>query len=253
MKDEITLLERTLDLKLEKYESEEFNETYVEEKVFLRRLEEIDKIQEELVGQVDRFLLEFPTSEMTLAYEDLKVKAIRIVEEFTQVIREGVLKVTRNKHQDTKAPVQSDSVEDAIKANKENNIVISQIDDSPPKKSKICTERGDHTYALLRLPNLGGRSRDVSCEGAQEWGVQESPTHPPTREESTGETSHQEKSEAQVDDRFTEGEITITEKTLPVGPADKGKEELEVRDDNESAEGEVAATEEGQLVGEGEE
>ena len=191
MKDEITLLERTLNLKIEKYEAEEFNEIYVEKKVFLGRLEEVDEVQEELVGKVDKFLREFPSSELTLTYNDLRLKAFRIVEEFRQVIREGVTKVMKNKRQNANAPVQSDSVKDAIDVNKESN---SLINDSPPKKSKICTEKGDHTYALSRLPSLGGRSKDVSCEGAQEWGVQESSAHSPTRE--MGESSHQEKSEA---------------------------------------------------------
>ena len=44
--DRITLLEQTLDHKLEKYEAEEFDETYVEKKVGLKRLEEVERVQD---------------------------------------------------------------------------------------------------------------------------------------------------------------------------------------------------------------
>ena len=74
--DRITLLEHTLDLKLEKYEAEEFDETYVEKKVGLKRLEEVERVQEELVDKIDGFLREFPTSEMTENYKSLKVLSL---------------------------------------------------------------------------------------------------------------------------------------------------------------------------------
>ena len=80
--EKITLLEQTLDRKLETYEEEEFDEAYVEEKVYLKRLEDVDRVQEELVGEVDEFLREFPTSEMTVNYKSLKLKAYEMVEKF---------------------------------------------------------------------------------------------------------------------------------------------------------------------------
>ena len=102
--DKITLLEQTLDHKLEKYEGEEFDEAYVEKKVYLKRLEEVDKVQEELVGEIDGFLREFPTSEMTVNYKSLKLKAYKIVEEFWQVLREGVSKAKRAEEADLEKP-----------------------------------------------------------------------------------------------------------------------------------------------------
>ena len=42
----ITLLERSLNQKIEEYEAEELNEAYVERKIYIKRLEEVEGVQE---------------------------------------------------------------------------------------------------------------------------------------------------------------------------------------------------------------
>ena len=243
--EKISLLEQILDRKLEKFEAEEFDEKYVEKKVGIERLEEVDKVQEELVNEIDQFLREFPTSEMTKNYESLKDKALRIVNEFRQIIRDAVTRVRENKRQSVIVPVQVKPVEDDSEDNTEIN---SRMGSSPPKKSRICVEKGYHTHALLNLHSSEDKSKDVSCEGAQEWGVQESSTLHLTRSESMGKRSHQEGSKVRVDDESTEREIAIAEKTLSIGLEDKGRKEGEARDDDDFPEGKVATIGKTQFV-----
>ena len=243
--EKIFLLEQSLDHMLEKYEAEEFDENYVDKKIGIVRLEEVDKVQEELVGEIDRFLREFPTSEMTENYRSLKDKALRIVKEFRQLIRDAVSRMMENRRQSVIVPVQASSVKGDNEDNTENN---SRMGSSPPKKSRIHVEKDYHAHALLNLHSPEDRSKDVSCEGAQEWGVQESSTLYLTRSESMGKYSHQERSKVQVDEEPTVREIAIAEKTLSIGLEEKGRKEEEARDDDGFPEGRIATIERTQFV-----
>ena len=76
MKDEIALLESILSSKLKAYGAEDIDEANIDEKIYLKKFEEVDEIQGELVRKIDRFLLEFPTAEVGQLYKDLRLKTI---------------------------------------------------------------------------------------------------------------------------------------------------------------------------------
>ena len=96
MEEEIALNELALSSKLQAYGPEDIDEFNVDKKVYLKKFEEVDEAQDELVDKINWFLIEFPETERRDFYKDMYRKAISEVREFKKPIKDKVMQVRRS-------------------------------------------------------------------------------------------------------------------------------------------------------------
>ena len=79
---EIEQKSSALTYRLTSYDPNSINEFDIGDKLHLRKLEEVEKIQEEVIDRVDRYLREFPATQKRPIYEDIRLKALANVNVF---------------------------------------------------------------------------------------------------------------------------------------------------------------------------
>ena len=94
--EEIVLRSQTLTYKLEAYPPDGITDTDVDEKIFLAKLEEIDRVQEDLIGKIDKFLYKFPQHGSKQYMEDLRKKSLKSVLNYKSLVNAQISQVKKN-------------------------------------------------------------------------------------------------------------------------------------------------------------
>ena len=94
--EEIVFRSQTLAYKLEAYPPNGITDTDVEEKFFHAKLEEIDRVQEDLIGKIDKFLYKFPQHGSKEYMEDLRKRSIESVLNYKSLVNAQVSQVKKN-------------------------------------------------------------------------------------------------------------------------------------------------------------
>ena len=94
--EEIHLRNQTLAYQIQAYNPEDIDETDVNDKIYLAKLEELDRLQKDVIGKVDKFLYKFPHTDKRQYYEDLSRKALSNVSKHKQLLRAKVSQVKSN-------------------------------------------------------------------------------------------------------------------------------------------------------------
>ena len=102
---EIVLRKQNLTFKLQAYDPNDIDETDVEEKIFLAKIEEVDHILEDVVGKVDKYLYEFPGTTRRQFLENLSQTALSDVRNYKLLIKTKVTEIKRNMTSSSTAPL----------------------------------------------------------------------------------------------------------------------------------------------------
>ena len=102
---EIVLRNQNLAFKIQAYNPNDIDETDVEEKIFLAKVEEVDQILEDVVGKIDKYFYEFPGTARRQFLENLSQKALSDVRNYKLLIKAKVSQVKRNMTSSSTAPL----------------------------------------------------------------------------------------------------------------------------------------------------
>ena len=96
---------QNLVFKLQAYNPNDIDETDVEEKIFLAKIEEVDLILEDVIAKVDRYFYEFPGTTRRQFLENLSQKALSDVRSHKLLIKAKVSEIKRNMTSSSTAPL----------------------------------------------------------------------------------------------------------------------------------------------------
>ena len=102
---EIVLGNQNLTCKLKLYDPDDIDETDVNEKIFLAKIEEIDHIIQDVIGKVDKYLYDFPGTTRKQFLENLSQKALSDVRNYKLLIKAKVSEIKRNMTSSSTAPL----------------------------------------------------------------------------------------------------------------------------------------------------
>ena len=91
--EEIVLRGWALARKLQAYLPENIEETDVEHTIYLTKMEEIDRIQEDVLEKIDKLLYKFPQTGRKQYFEDLSQKVLSDVRDYKSRVNAKVIQV----------------------------------------------------------------------------------------------------------------------------------------------------------------